>query len=229
MATLLDDKTKEQVRSALAGLEHPVRVIFFGAKQSCDYCDDTRELLEGVISTSDKLGLDVYDIEADAALAEQYHVEKAPGVVITAQNGDETVDYGIRYAGIPAGYEFSALINDLLLVSGRDSKLSQDTRAALKALNQPVHLQVFVTPTCPYCSRAVVLAHQMALESPLVQAEMVEATEFPDLAERYDVSGVPHTTINEGAGTMVGAAPEERLMAEIMHALSTPVSANLLA
>jgi glutaredoxin-like protein len=226
MSTLLDEKTKQQVRKALEGLDQPVRVIYFGAQQNCDYCDDTQQLLEGVVSTSDKLSLDVHDIEADAALAEQYHVDKAPSLVIAAQDGATTVDYGIRYVGIPAGYEFSALINDLLLVGGRDSRLSDDTRSALKELTQPVHLQVFVTPTCPYCSRAVTLAHQMALESPLVQAEMVEATEFPDLAERYEVSGVPHTTINAGAGTMVGAAPEEYLLAEIKRALAMPVSVN---
>jgi len=65
----------------------------------------------------------------------------------------------------------------------------------------------------------VVLAHRMALESPLVQAEMVEAIEFPELSDRYHVSGVPQTTINDGAGTMVGAAPEENLLAEIRNAI----------
>ena len=63
------------------------------------------------------------------------------------------------------------------------------------------------------------LAHQMALESPMVEAEMVDAMEFPELANRFDVSGVPQTTINAGAGTLVGAAPEDYLMEEIQRAL----------
>ena len=63
------------------------------------------------------------------------------------------------------------------------------------------------------------LAHQMALESPMVEAEMVEAMEFPDLSERFHVSGVPQTVINSGAGTVVGAAPEQQLLAEIRRAL----------
>lgn len=62
------------------------------------------------------------------------------------------------------------------------------------------------------------LAHQMALESPLVEAEMVEAMEFPELSNRHDVSGVPHTTINDGAGHVIGAVPEEHLLSEIMRA-----------
>ncbi len=226
MSQLLDEKTLDQVRKALTGLQEPVRILYFGAKADCEYCADTLNLLEGVVSTSDKLSLLVHDIDSDGDLARKYNVDKAPGLVIAAQDGDQTVDHGIRYAGIPAGYEFSALINDLILVSGRDSRLSDETRATLKNLHQPVRLQVFVTPTCPYCSKAVVLAHQMALESPLVQAEMVEATEFPELAERYEVGGVPHTTINEGAGVMVGAAPEAQLMAEIMRAISVPLSKN---
>jgi hypothetical protein len=66
----------------------------------------------------------------------------------------------------------------------------------------------------------VLLATQMALESEWVQAETVEASEFPDLAEQYGVSGVPHTSINFGAGEMVGAAPEDMLVAEIRQALA---------
>ncbi|MBP1700992.1 MAG: glutaredoxin-like protein [Chloroflexi bacterium] len=63
------------------------------------------------------------------------------------------------------------------------------------------------------------LAHQMALESPMVEAEMVEAMEFPELSERFHVSGVPQTTINAGAGTVVGAVPEDHLIHEIQRAL----------
>jgi hypothetical protein len=65
----------------------------------------------------------------------------------------------------------------------------------------------------------VVLAHQMALESPMVEAEMVEAMEFPELSDRHQVSGVPQTTINDGAGRLVGAVPEEHLLAEIMRSI----------
>ena len=64
------------------------------------------------------------------------------------------------------------------------------------------------------------LAHQMAIESPLVEAEMVEATDFPQLAEEYLVSSVPHTIINNGAHDFVGALPEAPLLAEIQRALN---------
>jgi hypothetical protein len=64
-----------------------------------------------------------------------------------------------------------------------------------------------------------VLAHQMAMESEMVQAEAVEASEFPELAEQYGVSGVPHTSINFGAGEVVGAAPEAMLVEQIQQVL----------
>lgn len=67
------------------------------------------------------------------------------------------------------------------------------------------------------------LAHQMAMESKMVQAEAVEATEFPELADRYGVSGVPHTTINFGAEEMVGAAPEHMLVQKIQQAIDQEV------
>jgi glutaredoxin-like protein len=218
--SLLNDEITRQIQEAFAQLQHPVEVLFFGQEAGCDYCTDTRTLLEEVVALSEKLSLHIYDIEADAAIARQYRVEKTPGLVIAGREGDEIVDYGIRFSGIPSGHEFSSLIHDLVLVSGRDSGLDANTRRHLQSLKEPVHLQVFVTPTCPYCPRAVVLAHQMALESPLVEAEGIEAMEFPELADRFHVSGVPQTTINAGAGTVVGAVPAENLIAEILRAVT---------
>lgn len=214
---LLDDNIAQQVRDVFGQLKEPVEVLFFGDQADCDYCDDTLQLIQEVVGLSDNLGLTVYDIEKDKAIAGQYKVDKAPALVIAGRNGDQILDYGIRFYGIPSGHEFSSLVHDLVLVSGRDSGLSQQTRQALASLKTPVHLMVFVTPTCPYCPQAVVMAHQMALESPLVEAEMVEATEFPDLSDKYHVSGVPQTTIGFGKGTVVGAVPEGQLLAEILR------------
>jgi hypothetical protein len=66
----------------------------------------------------------------------------------------------------------------------------------------------------------VVLALQLALESPLVEVEAVEVMEFPELSQRFHVRGVPQTTINQGAGTVIGAVPEEDLLSEIEQALA---------
>ncbi len=219
MEKLLNEQIVGQVKEVFNGMKEPVQVLFFGS-ETCDYCTETRQLVEEVADTHASISAAYYDLEKDATMAAEFNVDKAPAIVIAAKNGDEVVNYGIQYSGIPSGHEFSTLINDILLVSGRDSGLDEATRTYLKGLDTPLHMQVFVTPTCPYCPRAVLLAHQMAMENPtMIRAEGVEATEFPDLANRFNVSGVPQTTINAGRGTVVGAVPEGHLLDEIKRAL----------
>ena len=144
---LLDEGVIEQIREVFAELDQPVEVLFFGRKTDCEYCDDTLQLVEEVVAISDKLDLTVYDIDDDKAVAQQYNVDKAPGLVLAGSNGEGIVDYGIRLSGIPSGHEFSSLIHDLVLVSSRNSGLDEKTRQFLQELKQPVLLQVFVTPT----------------------------------------------------------------------------------
>lgn len=219
MTELIDDNIKSQVKEVFQDLKNPVQIAFFGdTKNHCEYCDETEDLVKQVASLrEDLLKFHSYDLQKDAELAAKYRIDKAPGIVLLGKDGDETIDYGIRFAGIPAGHEFTSLINDILVVSSRDSGLTAETRKLLEKLEKPVHLQVFVTPSCPYCPRAVVLAHQLALESSLIEAEMVESMEFAELAEKYNVSGVPHTVINHGKGEVVGAVPEGHLLEKIMQ------------
>ncbi len=220
MEKILDTEVSKQISEVFAELKEPVQILYFGSGNSCETCEDTRQLLEEVVALNDKLGLAVYDLEQDKEVAGNFNVTKAPGVVIAAKDGAQITDFGIRFSGMPAGHEFSTLITDIMIVSKRDSGLNQQTRDFLKDLEQPLLLQVFVTPTCPYCPRAVLLAHQMAMENPkMIRAEGVEATEFPQLAQEYYVSGVPQTVINSGAKMVVGAVPEQKLLREIMHVL----------
>ena len=147
MSNLLNEDIRNQVREAFTALQEPVQVLFFGSKEQCEYCDDTLKLVEEVTSLSDKLSLKAFDVEADSAVADRYNVSMTPGLVIAGLGEDGPIDYGVRYAGIPSGHEFSSLIQDLILVSGRDSGLNQQTRDFLANLKEPVYLQVFVTPT----------------------------------------------------------------------------------
>lgn len=147
MEKLLNDDVVKQIEDAFSPMKEAVHIMFFGQKEECAYCLDTQQLLEEVVEISDNLSISIYDLDDDADVAEKFNVDKAPGIVITAKNGDVVSDYGVRYAGIPSGHEFSALIQDILLVAGRDSGLAQETREFLKELSEPVLLHVFATPT----------------------------------------------------------------------------------
>ncbi len=147
MEKFLDSQVVGQIGEAFAGLKEPVQLLFFGSKENCEYCGDVRQLLEEVAAIDDKLSLAVYDLQDDAELAVKFNVDKAPVISIAAKDGTEVVDLGVQFSGIPSGHEFSTFISDILLVSGRDSGLSQQTRDFLNNLEKPLHLQVFVTPT----------------------------------------------------------------------------------
>lgn len=221
MEKLLNEQVVSQISQTFEQMKEPVQILFFGSQDNCEYCTDTLQLLEEVAGIDEKVSLDFYDIKENADMAAKFNVERVPAIVIAGKDGDQVTDFGIQYSGIPAGHEFGTLINDIVLVSGRDSGLSAEAREYLKNLDKPLHLQVFVTPTCPHCPRAVLLAHQMAMENPaMIRAEGVEATEFPELANQFNVRGVPQTVINAGMGTVVGAMPEKNLLAEIMRAVN---------
>ncbi len=213
---LMDDKTREDVREMLQELTGPVKLVVFTQEFECQLCKETRQIAEEVAELNDLLTVEVKDFVADEAYARDLNVDKIPAIVLLGANDQ---DYGIRFFGIPSGYEFMSLLEGLKLVSNGDAALSEDTLRYLNALEGDLHLQVFVTPTCPYCPSAVILAHKLAFASAKVRADMVEANEFPHLSMRYNVMGVPRTVINEDT-FIEGAAPEKMLLGKLQEALA---------
>jgi glutaredoxin-like protein len=217
---LLNERDAKVVSERLARLPRAVTLVVFTQEFECSYCRETRELASELASHSGgKLSVEVKDLTADKARAEALGVDKIPAIAVLAADGR---DHGIRFFGIPAGYEFVSLLSAIELVAKGDSGLAPATREKLKTLTAPLELQVFVTPTCPYCPRAVTLAFQMAVESPSITAAMVEATEFPHLANRHQVSGVPHTVIGDSDQPMVGALPEAAAVELVVAAARMP-------
>lgn len=211
--SLLKKKDRQQLIKEFEALQQPVKLVVFTQEFECQFCVETRLIAEEVATLSDKVTLEIYDFVRDKEIAEQYNIDKIPALVVL-QGGDTPKDYGIRYFGIPSGYEFTTLIQSILMVSSGESGLSAETKAYAAALTAPLHLQVFVTPTCPYCPGAVHLAHQLAMENELIRGDMVEAVEFPHLSMKYRVQGVPRTIINE-TEHLEGAAPESLFLAKL--------------
>ncbi|HIQ29153.1 MAG TPA: glutaredoxin [Candidatus Caldiarchaeum subterraneum] len=211
---ILKERDKKAVKDKFEKeLENDVKLIVFTQEFECEYCAVTRELMEELASLTNRIKLTVYDFEKDKDKAEKWRVDKIPALLIFGEK-----EYGIRYFGVPSGYEFAALLDDIVDVSRRRSRLSKATVDRLKDVNEPVHIQVFVTPTCPYCPKAVRTAHQMALENTNITADMIESLEFPHLANKYEVMAVPKIVINDKI-SFEGALPEQHFLEHVLLAL----------
>ena len=219
--SMISPEDQQTLRKLFEGLEGDVTITNFTERESllmipgqeCDYCKETRKLLEEVTALSEKLHLEMRDVVRDKQEADSLGVTRIPAFVLQGRAKGK-----VRYFGIPAGYEFSTLIEDLIDVSNGTTNLSDTTREALATVDQDLHIQVFVTPTCPYCPRAARLAHKLAIENEHITADVVEVSEFIDMAQLYRVQGVPKTVVNERI-EMVGAVPESRFMQQVFEAL----------
>jgi glutaredoxin-like protein len=218
--SVLSSEDRQALSEMFQAIRQPVKLLLV-TDDGCQTCLDTQQILEEVESLSDQIHVAVTGLGDADGSAESLGLDRAPGLAILSAEED-VADFGIRYFGIPSGYEFSSLIQDIIMVGKGDSGLSRATMDALDQIGGYVHIQVFVTPTCPYCPGAVHLAHQMAYYSPRVKADMVEAIEFPDLAQRYGVMGVPRTVINDGVH-VEGAVPEAALVSKIIEGAALPV------
>jgi glutaredoxin-like protein len=210
---MLDEKISQKAKEILGELPNPVKLVAFTREAECDWCAQNLELARDVAALSDRITLEEHDFVADGEARSRYGIDKVPALVVEAAE-----DYGIRFYGVPSGYEFVSLLDVIKVLSTGEHGLSEGTVAGLALIDIPVRLQVFVTPTCPYCSRSVVLANRLAFVSAEIRSEMVEAIEFPDLANRYGVMGVPRSVINED-NFIEGALPEDAYVGKILSFL----------
>ena len=158
------------------------------------------------------------DVILERDRAAQYGITHIPAVAILRDGADTRM----RFFGAPAGYEFMSLVEAIALAGGDDSGLSDASKKLIaEHVSEPLDIQVFVTPTCPHCPRAVTLAHRMAVEHPQIRATCVEATEFMDLTRQYRVTGVPKTIVN-GTIELLGAVPEDAFVRTVLQQPTTP-------
>ena len=214
---MLSEPVKKKAAEMLAKVPNPVRMVLFTQESECQFCKDALGLAQELRGLSDRLSLEVYDLQKDVAKAAEYRVDKVPAFVVA---GDR--DYGIRYYGVPAGFEFSTLLSLIELVGARNGGLKPETMTKLAGLTSPADIQMFVTLTCPVCPMAALTAARFALESDKVSLSIIDATEFPQLAGLYNVMAVPRTVVNRGHA-FEGAMPEERFIDEITKGSSALV------
>jgi glutaredoxin-like protein len=210
---ILNDIQKEQIRKQFEKLTGEVELIVFTQENECLLCKDTRELILDLGTLSPKIKTKVYDFVKNGDEDMKYIIKRIPAIVIVGNK-----DYGIRYYGMPTGYEFPVIVDDIIDVSRGATSLADSVKKRLSEIKKPVHLQIFVSPTCPFCPRAARMGHQLAIESEFIRSDVIEMIEFPYLVQKYSVMSVPHIVINEDTA-FVGAQPIEVFIEQIYMAL----------
>ncbi len=212
---ILKEEDREYLQKLFSEkLHNEIKILMFTQKLECEYCQPTEEMLQEVASLSPKIKLEIHNFIEEKEVAERYGVDKIPAILLL---GIDDKDYGIRFFGIPSGYEFSSLVEDIVDVSKGTTDLTPETKEKIKKIDKPIHIKVFVTPTCPYCPAAVRLAHKLAIENDNIRSDMIESIEFPHLANKYGVYGVPKVIINEET-EFEGALPESTFVSFVEEA-----------
>lgn len=188
-------------------LKDNVSLLYFYSddKSKCPYCDQMTDLLKQLCDINSKLKLVMYNVDdkKNEDKVKELKVDKVPALLF---KGKEL--YNFYFFGIPAGYEFASLIEDIIDVSNGTTRLPDDVKEKLKEIDKPVDVKVFVTLTCHWCPRAVRAAHQFAIENSNIKSSMIESGEFIDLADKFGVMAVPKIIINDKT-EFEGAQPEE--------------------
>ena len=139
---ILDEKVRQQVEGDLKSLSEKVKLVVFTQQIECPTCAQNKQLAKETASLSDFIDLETYNLQIDKEKAEEYHIDKIPAIVVEGKK-----DYGVRFYGLPAGYEFASFLEAIKTVSSGEPGLSAESLQQLSRLNQPVHIQVFATPT----------------------------------------------------------------------------------
>ncbi|MFC2092164.1 thioredoxin family protein [Elusimicrobiota bacterium] len=212
-----NEETRKQLLEIFKNLEKKVSLLFFTEKYKCHFCKETYQLYEELTGLTDKISVTSLELKDSIQIAQEYNIMHiTPATLILDETGKDT---RIRFYGIPSGHEFTSLLETIKLVSTGSLLLKPETIDFIRSADKKIDLKVFVSNSCPYCPAAVFLAHQFAFASENITSSMIETAEFPHLANKYSIMGVPKTVINE-TETIEGAAGEEMLIEKIKNGLN---------
>jgi len=200
---LFDPKIQNQLRDILKTMKDEVRIIFFTQEIECPMCRETGLFVDEIASLSDKLSVKKYNFVLDKEIAEKYGVDKIPAIVLLDKNEK---DYGVKFYGLPGGYEINSFLGAIIEISGKREELPEDILSRIKKIDKDIHIQVFVGLGCPHCPGAVAVAHRLAMENDRIKGDMIDAANFVHLSQKYSVTGVPKIIFNDKS-EFTGAQP----------------------
>ena len=140
---ILKARDQEAVRQEFQRMQGPVKLVVFSQELvAADLCRQNEQLVREVAELDDRISVEVLNPAIDRERTEAYGVDQVPAIVVEGAR-----DYGIRFFGIPSGYEFSNLIDSILVASSGEPALTDATKESLATLTGDVHIKVFSTPT----------------------------------------------------------------------------------
>src|SRR6516225_3482366 len=173
--SLLSAADQQKLREAFDRMTRSVRLLFFSQAIGCETCGETRQILDELRGLSDRISVEEINLVLEGDKAKQYGVDRAPAIAIAYESGssepggsgesggsggsseasstgdgrmsDTMKDSRIRFLGAPSGWEFVSLVQAVLLAGGRESALSAASLDRLRAVDRPITMQVFTTPT----------------------------------------------------------------------------------
>ncbi|MBD3370600.1 glutaredoxin [Candidatus Fermentibacteria bacterium] len=211
---LLSERDAQVVREQLSQLQKKIEIRAYLQKINCDSCPDAEAILKELSGLSDMLEVRLLNPQIEGEEAEADSVDRVPTIVVSDGENSRA-----RFIGTPSGYEFSSLLATIIETGTEKTSLNEKSADFLGGLEDDLDIKVFVTPNCPYCPGSAVLAHRMAIASPRVTSEVIEANEFMDLSGKYEVRGVPRTVVNDRI-FVEGALPEDQMIEALDKALA---------
>lgn len=207
---LINEEVRNQLEGIFSEMKQSVTIAVFTKPGECITCTETVDFMTEIAEISEHIHVVNYT-QDNEELVKAYNIEMYPSIVLLDSEGEYA---GVKFNGMPAGHEFNSFIPALLETSGLTQDLPEELKAQIDAIDKPVNIKVFVTLSCPHCAGAVQKAHKLAMMNPNIDAEMVEAQTFGDLARKHNVSGVPKIVINDQY-ELVGNQPIEAFLDQI--------------
>ena len=210
----LERRVLEWTKFQLTKLGGNVRLRVFAVPDHCVFCNTVEELVGKLSEMSEKITVLRSGFDPEEPAAKDYGIERHPAIVIDGKR-----DYGMMFSGIPMGFQFGVLVEDLVMASTGKTDLSEEVKIKLRSVKSPVNLQVFTLPDCSGSPRVARAAHKFCIENVNITAEIIDALEFRELAAEKQVLETPKTLIN-GKVEIQGVVPE-RDLAERVRVLAS--------
>jgi len=205
---IFNEETRVQLTDLVGKLPNKVNIFVFTSEANCRTCRDTLQYLTEFSELNENMELSVFDFDNNKPMVEKYNIEQVPAIVLL---DEDVTDRGIKFYGIPAGYEIHSLIASVKEAAGLGGEISADQQKRIDNIDKKINIKVFVTPTCPHCPVAVINGHKLAFKNENIECEMIESTSFSALSQKYGVRGVPKIVINESY-ELTGSQPVEKFL-----------------